>query len=248
MDSTFAVAADFATSAVGRALHTAARDAFDGALMVSGPVSARIYCFEGGIYAVDCSAFRPDYELRLRSGGRLPDLGDLAGALAAGRLTPEDLAVVHQETMLAILGRLAELPGLEVVPAPKQVTESGCTLPIPWESVVEVMRVRQARIAEDLHHVGGTASAEVSLQAIGAEPTDLPEAGALWRALGAGTDLDVAAARCAFSRAEALHLAARLVAQGHALVTSSKPRPSGGSPAVPEAVGPRPGRLGRLQA
>lgn len=247
VDSTYAVATDFATSVIGRALHEAHRDDFTGALHLGGLDPTRVYCFEGQVYAAQCDAFAPQYAQRLRSGGRLGADADLATEVAGGRLAAEDLAVVHQEAMLALLGRLAEVPDLEVARVPRETTGVGCTLPIAWEPLAEVMRLRQSRMLADLQHVGGTATAEVTVQAVGAPPAGVPEELALWTALGQGSELDVAAATCGFTRAEALHLAARLIQGNRAIVTATLPRKAG-PPAVPEGVMALAGRGGRLHS
>jgi hypothetical protein len=241
VESTFAVAVDFASSTVGRALHEASADGFDGALAFSGSASGRIYCFEGSAYAAEVEGFTPDVERRLVTSGALTAGDSPRAAVTAMRLTPEALASVNQEFLLALLGRLAELPGLAVARLPQVVTAEGCTLPIPFESLVEVIRLRQVRSIEDLSHVGGAASAQVVLAQRGDMPTGLPELSALWTALGDGSELDAAAAACGLSRAEALHLAANLLRQEAATVISTWPRVSG-PPAVPEAVGAGPGR------
>jgi hypothetical protein len=222
---------------------------------------ARIYCYESEIYAVDLSSYRPDVASRLVAGGVITpeqattavqvdgDPDDFPIALVdSGACSAENLAVVHAEIMLACLGAVLAADReveMDVALQPGATTSVGCAIPVSVPALLTALDLRRARLESDVRALRDAAGSSPdapdapgwpagTLWVVTAdEPANTSEARALVSALH-GTSLDVAAGRCGFTRAEAVHLAAALAAARVIEPTSSPSSARSGCP-VPEA-------------
>ncbi len=197
-------------------------------------VAARVFTFEGGVYAASVDGFTPQYEQRLVSGR------------AGANPTPEVLAGIYQENLLALVGELLQV-GAERVDSitfhDGTATDTGCTLPIEWTTLLAIVGRRRERAGEDLKAVGLSGesirdAAGLTVQRVDADQlmnVGAPELHAfLAGLLATSAPLDEVAHAGGFTRAEALHLA-RLLGSSTVQVTAGKSVEPHGA-LVPEAV------------
>jgi len=235
-----------------------------GALVIdSGHSTARIFLYEGDVYAVELGGFHPDVLARLVSAGRLAPTGsaresasgsshqDVLLAVESGECTPEEIAVVHSEFMLAGLGAILaadQQQTLTIETDEGATTAQGCALPIALASAKEAVNQRGSRMAADARYLIDRFVVLPKRNAEGVDPfawtgdvqwtaptideASGPELRALAGALD-GRSIDAAAGRCGFTRAEALHLTAVLAARNEVSATEVMVTPHGC--AVPEA-------------
>ncbi|MCX6433775.1 MAG: hypothetical protein NTX29_13700, partial [Actinobacteria bacterium] len=241
-----------------RDIENAAKKGFTGALEVTARTNgatARLFLFDGRLYAVGLDNYEPSVLERLTASGavsaeRARSLradardGTPAGVQAVHRgwLAVEALATVHQEYLLASLGAVLTCGKVKVMPQKDLTTDAFCTLPLPVEPLLEAVRVRAQRLATTwpgLSPVGSPAT--IRLRATGT-PTpanlSLPEFAALLSAVDGHRTVDEVAAVGGFTRAEAVHLAGLLAAAGVVAVEAGETSASGSEHlTVPEAFG-----------
>ncbi|MDP1876758.1 MAG: hypothetical protein Q8M17_04260 [Actinomycetota bacterium] len=219
--------------------------------------TARVFLFEGGLYAVDLAGYRPPILNRLRSGGRIdaraqvrlldvvgPDQDQVGGAtaVAEGWIPVEALGSLHQEYVLASLGAVLALPRARVKFQAGVVTDEFCTVPLRVDPLFDAVRLRAERLVstwavlEDL-----TDPATSVLAATGQrvpEGLSSPEFASFTAACDGQRGLDSVAHAVGFTRAEAVHVAVLLVQAGVlTLHGGSEPSPSSEGIRVPEAFG-----------
>lgn len=219
-------------------LRSAGASGRTGALVVTDHATgqaARLFLFEGGLYAVELEQFAPDVAARLRASGvSTPHLDESAnmraGAelLRGGRIDLEHVRRVHQEFVLAQAGAVLLLRKARSEFASDAVTDLVCTLPIPVDDVVEAVRMRQERLDDDWSAIASDAQvqalrlADGGAQGLALAPTgaalavgrQLPEFAAFLGQCNGRQSIDEVARACGFTRAEAVHLARVLIADG----------------------------------
>ena len=247
------------TGLAADALDSLDRD-WTGALVIDSDHStARIFLYEGDVYAVELGGFHPDVLARLVSAGRLAPRGSASGsshqdvllAVESGECTPEEIAVVHSEFMLAGLGAVLvadQQQTLTIEADEGATTAQGCALPIAIASAKEAVNQRGSRMAADARSLIDRFVVLPKRNAEGVDPfawtgdvqwtlsTIDEAAGPELRAMAGALDsrsIDAAAGRCGFTRAEALHLTAVLAARNEVSATEVMVTPHGC--AVPEA-------------
>jgi hypothetical protein len=248
---------------VVEALTRAAAAALTGVVEVSDrthKAEARIYLYEGGVYAVDLDGYLAPVATRLDAAGRfdglrpddravlaaLPDPDATAGAVAVERgwLPADALAQVHQEFVLACAGAALNLPRARTRVRAGETTDRVCTLPLPVASLIETVRLRTRRLEDtwamiDTGHGPGRGvlrRTDVPLQGA----FSIGEVGHLAAELDGERPLDDAAAVLGLTRAEAVYLASLLLNAGIAAVQpDAEPSPATGPLLVPEEFGAR---------
>ncbi len=246
---------------LARELSAAAAKEFTGAIEVLDRATrnrARVYLYEGGLYAIDLEGYPPSVFARLRTAGvfakrssqelailanlDVPDAAVMTHAVDAGWLTIEMLAGVHQELLLASLGSVLALPKVKTRPRKGLTTAEFCTMPLPVEPLFDTVRMRADRMQGTWSMLApGTEPGQATLArtlvpADGAAAT--AELTALARGIDSGTCLDAVASSLGFTRAEAVHVASGLVRAGMARVVADPPEHAEPSRyLVPEAFG-----------
>lgn len=244
-------------------LSAAGAKAFTGAIEVIDRGTrnrARLYLYEGGVYAVDLEGYQRPVYARLRSSGAfalrsdaelavlagldVPDPAALAQAVDNGWLSVEALAGVHQELLLAALGGVLALAKVKTRPREGETTARFCTLPLPVDPLFETVRIRARRLQGTWAILApgtpaGTAVLSRTPTALDAcvAPIELP---AMARELDGRRSLDEVAWSLGFTRAEAAHVAAALINSGLARVEVDAPAaPAPAHHLVPESFGAR---------
>jgi outer membrane biosynthesis protein TonB len=223
---------------------------------------ARVYLYEGGVYAVAIEGYRPDVTQRLLATGVL-DEGradylagvDRPGPTAArqGWIGVDALATVHQEYLLASLGAVLACGRVKAHLRKGDVTDELCTLPLPVEPMLEAVRVRAQRLTGTWAATSpeGTPDTVVVRQTGAALPASLalPEFAAFRSAVDGQRTVDAVAEQVGLTRAEAVHLVSLLVTAG---VVTLAHDPAATAPAdrfrVPEAFGAHAVRTGGAPA
>ncbi len=246
------------------ALAQATRRSLTGALEVTDRETssvARLYIYEGGLYAVDlggyrcrvyarlqCSgafANRSTAELALLTGLDAPNPQAVASAVQQGWLSADGLAGVHREFALAGLGAALTLGKVKIRERRGQTTSQFCTLPLPLDSVLAAVQMRADRMVETWSTVApGSEPGSATLVRTGVSNGrgTLPnEMRALESAIDGMRSLDELAWSLGFTRAEAVHVASILIGVG--AVRIEVPGPQHTLPdyhLVPESFGSRP--------
>lgn len=245
------------------ALERAATAALTGVIEVSDrahKADARVYLYEGGVYAVDLDGYEPPVAARLDAAGRfddldpdersmlgaLPDPDAMAGAVAVERgwIPADALAQVHQEFVLAAAGAVLTLTRVRCRSRAGETTDRVCTLPLPVGSLVETVRLRTRRLADtwamiDVVHAPGRGVLRRTDQTLQGA-FSVGEIGLLAAELDGVRPLDVAASALGLTRAEAVYLASLLLNAGIAAVEpDADPAPASGLLLVPEEFGSR---------
>lgn len=221
-------------------------------------VQARMFLYEGGLYAIDLGGYARPVFARLRSSGifatrngnelavltrlDIPDPLAVAQAVGRGWLTIEALANVHQEMLLAALGAVLTLPKAKARTRKGQTSSRFCTLPLPVETLVDTVRMRADRLHSTWSMLSPDAAAGASVLRHTPSPlverTSSPEVSAMAQEVDGVRGLDAVAHALGFSRAEAVHVASVLVRSGLALVDADAiEQPSPTQYLVPEAFG-----------
>jgi hypothetical protein len=224
----------------------------------SAKVHARLYLYDGGLYAVELDGYSRPVFARLRSSGLfanrapgelallagldIPDTDVIGHAVGKGWVSIEALANVHQEMLLAALGAVIELPKVKLRLHKGQTTSRFCTLPIPVETLVETVRMRADRLHGTWIMVCPDVAADAAVLRHVPSPvverTGSPEVGAMANEIDGARNLDAIAHALGFTRAEAVHVAAALIRSGQARVdTDSAATPQPTRYLVPEAFG-----------
>ncbi len=190
---------------------------------------ARIYLFQGRVYAAHLDGLEPLIAERMLSGGRItPAQRDAlrlqpegqAGAYAEsqGWISVDDLALLHQEYLLASVGAARDASEATVTFEPGPTTGRMCTLPLDWEPLERTLSMRSSRMAETWTDLRVWASPRtVTFVATGAEIPDtlrIPEFSAVVSALTEPRTLDDVAHALGLTRAEAVHIAGAAVRAG----------------------------------
>ena len=220
---------------------------------------ARLYLFEGGLYAVTLDGYTPRLAARLLSSGCLDDaqytemaatLGPAkldrgAGAFVVGRdwVDADRLATFHQEYLLAALGALTSRPRVKTHSAKGETTADFCTLPLPVDPLFDTLRMRAGRLASGLGALPFTADPttmglERTQIAIPSDMT-LREFAAMAEAVDDRSSMLAAAWALGFTMAEAVHVSMLLERAGVLRVSAlpSAPSWSPTSLPVPEVFG-----------
>lgn len=221
-------------------------------------VQARLFLYEGGLYAIDLDGYARPVFARLRSSGILaprndnelavlarldiPDPQAVAQAVGKGWVTIEALANVHQEMLLAALGAVLALPKAKARSRKGQTSSRFCTLPLPVDTLVDTLRMRADRLQGTWSMLSPNAAAGDSILRHTPSPlverTSSPEVSAMAQEVDGVRSLDAVAHALGFSRAEAVHVASALVRSGLARVDAdalAQPTPT--QYLVPEAFG-----------
>jgi hypothetical protein len=245
------------------ALERAAASALTGVIEVADrahKAEARIYLYEGGVYAVDLDGYQPPVAARLDAAGRfddldpderamlavLPDPDATAGPMAVERgwIPADALAQVHQEFVLAAAGAALTLGRVRCRTRAGETTDRVCTLPLPVVSLVETVRLRTRRLVDtwamiDVGHAPGRGVLRRTDQVLQGA-FSVGEIGLLAAELDGERPLDVAASALGLTRAEAVYLASLLLNAGiAALEPDAEPAPPTGALLVPEEFGSR---------
>lgn len=246
------------TPVVSTALLQAAAEHFTGELRVSLSQSAgtaHLYLLDGALYSILLDGYPADPIARLVTGGHLEasdaallSQGDDAESVGVmrGLFSVEAVAAVHAELLLAAMGAVIAGAAASLERHPGVVTGRLCGIPVAVTDVLAAVPLRAERLASTWALVSTTAGPDrVVLDRVdpGVElESALPESRALASALDGERTLDAVAATLGFTRAEAVHLAASLVAVGATLVvTDAGQDPQRQDPPaallVPEAFG-----------
>lgn len=190
---------------------------------------ARIYLFQGRVYAAHLDGFEPLIAERMLSAGRItpaqrdelgrqPDGQAGAHAEAHGWISVDDLALLHQEYLLASLGAAMDAPDVIATFEAGPTTDRMCTLPLDWEPLQRTLSLRSSRTAETWTDLRVWASPRtVTFTATGAEIPEamrIPELSSVVSALAEPRTLDDAAHALGLTRAEAVHIAGAAVRAG----------------------------------
>lgn len=236
-----------------RELRAAASERFTGALEFEEPSHgsrAHVFLYEGAVYAVELAGFHVDPMSRLVSAGLLdPEASAMAGQVMAtesevvqdGLVGIDAVARVHQEFLLAGVGAVigAQAPGVGRVD--DAVTSALCTVPVALEDILEAVALRRQRMdatwALVSTHVTAARAVLRVIDGYADLPGDLPELQAFARGVDSVRSVDAVAGGLGLTRAEAVHLAATLVAAGLTEVEAQQANPPHGALLVPEAFG-----------
>lgn len=245
------------------ALERAAASGLTGVVEISDRAhkgDARVYLYEGGVYAVDLDGYEPPVAARLDAAGRfddldpderamlaaLPDPDAMAGAVAVERgwIPADALAQVHQEFVLAAAGAVLTVTRARTRVRAGETTDRVCTLPLPVTSLVEAVRLRTRRLVDtwamiDVVHAPGRGVLRRTDQTLQGA-FSVGEVGLLAAELDGVRALDVAASSLGLTRAEAVYLASLLLNAGIAAVEpDADPAAASGALMVPEEFGSR---------
>lgn len=229
---------------VVRQLRTCADKRQTGAVVVTDQPTgqhARLFCFEGGLYAAQLTGYPTPVLARLTAAGSLDPVhvrqiesidpaGEHAGSIAIdqGWADPIAIGTTHQEFLLAALGAVLMTPSTKVRMESGETTALACTTPVPIADALASTAVRRDRLASDWAElmlvVSGDALGIVEAEPAtlvlgltgGSLPTNLtlPEFTAVLAACDGQRSIDEVAWECGFTRAEAVHLVRILVARG----------------------------------
>ncbi len=192
---------------------------------------ARLYFYEGRLYSAHLSGFTADPLARLVTGGRLS--ADAAArlrespdpetqAVERGWVTIDDIALVHQEYLLASTGAVLAAGTGRAHWREGEVTDTVCTIPLDVSEVLTSLPIRQERLESTWMLVStvGTPTTTVvrATHATTPLPSALPELEAVVEALSAPASVDEVSGSLGLTRAEGVHLVGMLVASGHAVV------------------------------
>ncbi|MHB1067659.1 MAG: hypothetical protein ACYC2Z_09595 [Candidatus Nanopelagicales bacterium] len=235
-------AADVVNAELSGVLRTAAAKAFTGSIDVTDRATrgtARLFLYEGGLYAVELPGYAPPVLARLG----VSDAAAAEAAIAAGAVSIEALAGIHQEFVIAGLGAVLALPRARTHLRKAETTARFCTLPLPVGSLLHLVRMRADRLAGTWGMLAPNANPATTVARRGpaaGSVTPAGEAVMLLEAVDGIRTVDGAAAAAGFTRAEAVHLASALVHSGHlALADEPVAGPAGGPLLVPEEFGTR---------
>ncbi len=204
---------------------------------------ARLFLYDGGLYAIDLDGYpravfarlqtsgifetRSTTELVALAGLDVPDPAAITHAVESGWLTIDALANVHQELLLASLGAVLALPKAKTRPRKGQTSAEFCTLPLPIDPLFDTVRMRADRLQGTWAMLApGTApgQAVLSRTLMPLDRTALtPEVAALANAVDGARSLDVIAYVLGLTRAEVVHVASVLVRSGMARVEVDAP-------------------------
>ncbi|MHB8796793.1 MAG: hypothetical protein ACYC90_15225 [Candidatus Nanopelagicales bacterium] len=235
-------AADVVNPELSGVLRTAAAKAFTGSIDVTDPATrgtARLFLYEGGLYAVELPGYAPPVLARLG----VSDAPAAEAAIAAGAVSIEALAGIHQEFVIAGLGAVLALPRARTHLRKAETTARFCTLPLPVGSLLHLVRMRADRLAGTWGMLAPNANPATTVARRGPAAGSVAPAGEavmLLEAVDGIRTVDGVAAAAGFTRAEAVHLASALVHSGHlALADEPVAGPAGGPLLVPEEFGTR---------
>lgn len=250
-----------AADLVSTALMQAAAEEFTGELRVSmsQPAgTAHLYLLDGALYSLLLEGYPADPIARLVTGGHLaPSDAAVIGqcddpesvGVERGLFSIDAVAAVHAELLLAAVGAVIAGSAASLERHPGVVTSRLCSIPVAVSDVLTAVPVRAERLDSTWALVSTTAGPDrLVLDHVDPEvelPSQLPESRALASALDGQRTLDAVAASLGFTRAEAVHLAASLVAVGATHVVADAGQDPQGQALrsvllVPEAFGQTP--------
>ncbi len=219
---------------------------------------ARLYLYDGGLYAIDLEGYSQPVFARLHSSGLfsthsdaelamlarldIPDPQAVAQAVDKGWVSIEALANVHQEMLLAALGSVLALPKAKARTRKGETSSRFCTLPLPVDTLVDTVCMRADRMQGTwaMSAPGASPGDSVLRHASAplAERATSPEVGAMAREIDGVRTLDAIANALGFTRAEAVHVASALIRSGMARVdVDVKAQPAPPQHLVPESFG-----------
>lgn len=240
-------------TSLARHLEQAADERFTGAIELRERPHhghARLYFFEGGLYSFQMDGLDIDVLARLVSSGALsPETADeLRGesrptvtAVQGGKVSLDALATVHQEYLLAATGAILMSRSGRPHRRPGETSDTLCTVPLRVADVLAAVELRRERLAGTWPVVSSQRTPATAVlrrtAASTAMPSALPELVSLANALDGVRSLDEVASALGLTRAEAVHLAAALVASGHAVVLEDAVAAAPDRVLVPESFG-----------
>lgn len=219
---------------------------------------ARIFLYDGGLYAIDLEGYPRSVFGRLRTSGAfasrtateltalagldVPDPAVITHAVDAGWVSIDELANVHQELLLASLGAVLALAKVKMRPRKGQTSAEFCTLPLPVDPLFDTVRMRSDRLQGTwamLAPAVAPGQAVLSRTLVPLDRTALtPEVLALAGAVDGECSLDAIAHVLGLTRAEVVHVASALIRSGMARVEVDVPEaPEPDYYLVPEAFG-----------
>lgn len=236
-----------------RELRAAASERFTGALEFEEPVHgsrAHVFLYEGAVYAVELAGFHVDPMTRLVSAGLLdPEASRTGGQLTAteselvqdGLVGIDAIARVHQEFLLAGVGAVIGAQATGVGRVDDAVTSNVCTVPVALDDILEAVALRRERMdatwALVSTHLTAARAVLRVIDRYADLPGDLPELQAFARSVDSVRSVDAVAEGLGLTRAEAVHLAATLVAAGLTEVEAQQASQPRSALLVPEAFG-----------
>ncbi|MDO8308332.1 MAG: hypothetical protein Q7V58_08250 [Actinomycetota bacterium] len=235
-------ASDVINPEVSGVLRSAAAKGFTGSIDVTDRLTrgtARLFMYEGGLYAVELPGYVPPVAARLG----VSDAPAAEAAVAAGAVSIGALAAIHQEFVIASLGAVLALPRARTHLRKGQTSARFCTLPLPVDPLFDLVRMRADRLAGTWAMLATDANPATTVALRGPVAGSVVprgEAFTLLEAVDGIRTLDGLAAAAGFTRAEAVHLASVLVDSGHVVLADEHlAGPTGGPLLVPEEFGTR---------
>ena len=230
-------------------LRARAKAGWTGRLTVSdraGRERADLYLFEGDLYSVQASGFRPHLFARLMAAGIIDEerrrscdasmasdsRDELIGRFAVEQawLPVERLAEFHSEYLLASLGAVREVSEVGIVEGTGEVTNVRCALPSPVADVIASVEMRAERSRSVWAGVGASGGPGETVLAWrgarGVAPFAAPELAAFAAEVDGARSVDALADACGFTRAEAEFLTAALVSDGLAGIADVQALPA----------------------
>jgi len=226
-----------------KALRNESKHARTGCVTVTAAEgSVAIHLFEGRVYSVTVSGFRPQLTNRLAVAGVLtPDrLRQVDAHLNAGEqdasigryaveqgwLSAEQLAAFHAEYLLAGLGAALAAPDARVRVEEWETTSQLCVLPVDVDELLASVRSRTEQSARVWTGVAPDASPrQTVLRVLNPDAevaTASPELQAFITAIDGIDTVEEIAGLCGFTGAEAIYLSAALILGGAASVAGRK--------------------------
>ena len=171
----------------------------------------------------------------------------------SGFVSVDLLAAVHQEFVLASVGALLLVPEVQVTRIPGRITSHVCTLPLGLNQIIQSVGIRYRRMAQDAAEIAQSLTPENSRLAcdhpgsIVLGPLDdlsqthatflelsIPEIRTTMDQVDGVNNLDSIAGHCGFTRAEVVHIARSLVAEGLTTVLTCEDVVEGEVPSAAE--------------
>ncbi|MDO9485675.1 MAG: hypothetical protein Q7K25_06410 [Actinomycetota bacterium] len=209
------------------------------AVLTASGGRARLFIFEGEIYAVELDGYRPPVDRRLHSGAHLDSARydelmeaepTVAPALRARTAVARDwvpievLGSVHQEFVLSAFGSVMDARVVSTKFTEGIATGEVCAMPAQMHVFVTAAGIRKTRMLEDWARVfGSLVAADCVLAPLGSElPADcqMPEFSSMFQALDGRKSLARAAFECGYTLAEAVHLVSALGVRGCVVVAA----------------------------
>ena len=212
--------------------------------------TAIVYLYEGGVYSAELDGYLVPIAARLAAAGLLDQarrraIAEVdsersaagARAVAEGWVDVEVLGGMHQEFLLASLGAIVTLDRVKATVKRGAVTDVACCVPLPMRLALESTRLRRERLDADgqalCQSLGGRwvdgIPSVILARSVAALPEGmrLPEFAAFAALCDGQRTLDEVAWLVGFTRAEAVHVARILAADGVLIRASAVAGPAG---------------------